>query len=491
MKNKVGKISAALLALSLVTASGFAQDAIETIYLNATNMSVALGESHDEAVATDPNRGPFQNLPLATSLGNVIDAPSADAGELHKPGSTHVWVSGGHLELDFDFGLEYDLLTLHFWNYHSEGYDVDDVTFTFYNALGELIGTLDVQPVLGNATGSDADPVFADHYDLDFPGNVRYVNAWITGTNGEVDFNNIGFTAVRSENQTAQPVAPTSAGRSAADTIESGLLRVTDTSGAANDDAPVVGAIQVILDSSGSMWQTLDGRYRYQVAGDVLADLVTDVLPPEVPFSLRVFGNRQADVCRTDLEVALAPLDASSVAGLISAIEPQPFAGTPLAESIRLVRQDLADAGGPRTVILITDGEESCDGDVDAAIKDLRTDGFDVVLNIIGFDFDAVDVEAARERYRNWAEMGGGQYFDAASAGELASALERSIAPGYEVLDATGTVVARGTVGDDGVELDVGTYDVRVMTDPEMMLRGVEVKVGTTNVDIGAEGQSP
>lgn len=348
-----------------------------------------------------------------------------------------------------------------------------------------------MQPVLGNATGSDADPVFADHYDLDFPGNVRYVNAWITGTNGEVDFNNIGFTAVRSENQTAQPVAPTSAGRSAADTIESGLLRVTDTSGAANDDAPVVGAIQVILDSSGSMWQTLDGRYRYQVAGDVLADLVTDVLPPEVPFSLRVFGNRQADVCRTDLEVALAPLNASSVAGLISAIEPQPFAGTPLAESIRLVRQDLADAGGPRTVILITDGEESCDGDVDAAIKDLRTDGFDVTLNIIGFDFDAVDVEAARERYRNWAEMGGGQYFDAASAGELASALERSIAPGYEVLDATGTVVARGTVGDDGVELDVGTYDVRVMTDPEMMLRGVEVKVGTTNVDIGAEGQSP
>lgn len=233
------------------------------------------------------------------------------------------------------------------------------------------------------------------------------------------------------------------------------------------------GAIQVILDASGSMWQRLDGRFRYEIASDVLTDLVQEVLPEDVPFALRVFGNRAADVCRSDLEVALAPLDRAAVAGVIRGIEPQPFAGTPLAESILLAQADLADASGPRTVILITDGEESCDGDVIAAISELRAGGFDVVLNIIGFDFDAQDVAAARERFLGWAELGGGQYFDAADASELADALERSVAPPFEVTDASGTVVARGTAFGPPVELPGGTYSIRVLTDPVLLFDNV------------------
>ena len=233
------------------------------------------------------------------------------------------------------------------------------------------------------------------------------------------------------------------------------------------------GAIQVILDASGSMWQTLDGRFRYQIANDVLADLVSEVLPEDVPFALRVFGNREADVCRTDLEVALAPLEAGAVAAVIAGIEPQPFAGTPLAESILLAQQDLAGASGPRTLILITDGEESCDGDVEGAITELRSAGFDVVLNVIGFDFDAEDVEAARERFRSWAELGGGQYFDATDAAELADALERSVAPPFEVVDETGAVIARGTVGGSPVDVDGGTYTVRILSEPGQLLENV------------------
>lgn len=38
---------------------------------------------------------------------------TAAAGENHEQG-THVWVSGGTLEIDSDFGIEYDLTTLHF-----------------------------------------------------------------------------------------------------------------------------------------------------------------------------------------------------------------------------------------------------------------------------------------------------------------------------------------------------------------------------------------
>lgn len=248
--------------------------------------------------------------------------------------------------------------------------------------------------------------------------------------------------------------------------------------------AQAAGAIQVILDASGSMWQRLDDRFRYEIANDVLIDLVEEVLPAEVPFALRVFGNRQADVCRSDLEVALAPLEPGAVAQVIAGVEPQPFAGTPLAESILLAREDMAGAGEPRTLILITDGEESCDGNVEAAIEELRGEGVDVVLNIIGFDFDADDVEAARERFRSWAELGGGQYFDASDAAELADALERSVATPFEVLDEAGEVIARGTVGGPELNLDGGTYSVRILSEPVQLLENVRIDGELTELSV-------
>lgn len=178
----------ALAAAALLPPGGEARAA--SIYLNDQNITVALGAS----MAPEP----FANRTAAASLASIIDAPSADAGEFHTQ-TTHVWVSGGPLELDFDFGAEYDLQTLHFWNYHSEGFDVDNIAFTFFNELNQLVGTLDVvDPALGNATGSDGTLIFADDYALSFPSNVRYVNAVLTGSNGQVDFNNIGFTATLS-----------------------------------------------------------------------------------------------------------------------------------------------------------------------------------------------------------------------------------------------------------------------------------------------------
>lgn len=154
------------------------------IYLNSSNISVALGPT------MAPN--PFANQTTAISLANVINAPSATAPEDHLSPTTHVWVSGGSLELVFDFGVEYDLTTLHFWNYFAEAFDVDNVTFTFFDSANANVGSLNVTPALGGAGGN---PIFAEDYALSFPSNVRFVNAVLTGTNAEVDFNNIGFTA--------------------------------------------------------------------------------------------------------------------------------------------------------------------------------------------------------------------------------------------------------------------------------------------------------
>jgi hypothetical protein len=158
------------------------------IYLNGSNISVALSDFHDG----DPE--PFANRSTADSLIGLIDAPSADAGELHGQ-STHIWVSGGQLEVVFDFGVEYDLTELHFWNYHSESYDVDDVDLLFFDSEMNSVGTLlDISPALGNSSGSNFDPIFAEDTPLQVQSGVRFVRATFAGTNSQVDFNNIGFT---------------------------------------------------------------------------------------------------------------------------------------------------------------------------------------------------------------------------------------------------------------------------------------------------------
>ncbi len=70
---------------------------VSAIYLNDQNILVALGSSMSAE--------PFQNQTTAVSLAK-IDAPNAAASENHVSPTTHVWVSGGSLELDFDFGVD-------------------------------------------------------------------------------------------------------------------------------------------------------------------------------------------------------------------------------------------------------------------------------------------------------------------------------------------------------------------------------------------------
>jgi hypothetical protein len=157
------------------------------VYLNNTNISVEVGPGTDST-------GSFNNtFAGGSTIEKVIDAPSATAEEFHTQ-TTHIWFTaeavGGGLELLFDFGIEYDINTLHFWNYTEEGFDVDRVAFTFFDASNSNVGSLEIFPALGSSPG-----ITAQDITLAAPLNVRFVTAFLTGSNGEVDFQNIGFTA--------------------------------------------------------------------------------------------------------------------------------------------------------------------------------------------------------------------------------------------------------------------------------------------------------
>lgn len=161
-------------------------NASAAIYLNNTNITVEVGPG------TSP--GTFNNtFNGGQTIEKVIDAPSASAAEFHNQ-TTHIWYTadavGGGLELLFDFGQEYDISTLHFWNYTGESYDVDNVNFTFFDGFNNFQGSLSVEPALGSSPG-----ILAQDIELLAPLNVQFVTAFLSGTNRQVDFQNIGFTA--------------------------------------------------------------------------------------------------------------------------------------------------------------------------------------------------------------------------------------------------------------------------------------------------------
>lgn len=233
-----------------------------------------------------------------------------------------------------------------------------------------------------------------------------------------------------------------------------GKLRVTSDGAAA---AGAFGAVEFVLDASGSMLQRIGGERRIEIARSALIGLV-DALPADTGFALRVFGHKEANSCRTDLEISQTKIDKAAAAARIKTINAMNLAKTPIAASLAKVTEDLDGAKAPLLVILMTDGEETCGGDPKAAIESLRAGGVDVRVNIVGF---AIDEVGLKETFARWAQVGNGAFFDAQNAQQLKQAVRATLSPTYEVLR-DGNVVASGTVNGEAIELPVGAYAVRV-----------------------------
>jgi len=239
-------------------------------------------------------------------------------------------------------------------------------------------------------------------------------------------------------------------------------------------------AIEVILDASGSMGQTLPtGESRWMAARQALDELADSAFPAGVPVALRVYGHLQPNSCNMALEIGLEPFDADGFRRVVAGIDPKLLSQTPLAEAILAAGDDLAAVEGQRMVILVTDGEESCGGDPESAILSLRERGI-ATVNIIGF---ALRDQAVKEQFLRWAELGGGVYLDAATGEELGSALNLVLQPEFLVLDPDGVEVGRGRVNSDAVVVPSGIYRVQVLSTPGRVVEGVQVverEVGLT-----------
>lgn len=147
--------------------------------------------------------------------------------------------------------------------------------------------------------------------------------------------------------------------------------------------------VLLVLDASGSMYLRLDdGRYRITAAKEALRAIVAQIPDrDDLHVGLRVYGANVAamepDACLdSELVIGVDGFDRDGLLEAIDAVQAQ--GATPIAYSLELALDDLRDVDGSALIVLVTDGAESCGGDVRGAVERLHRSDVEVELRIVG-----------------------------------------------------------------------------------------------------------
>ncbi|MEO0785167.1 MAG: VWA domain-containing protein [Pseudomonadota bacterium] len=178
-------------------------------------------------------------------------------------------------------------------------------------------------------------------------------------------------------------------------------------------------SIMVVFDGSGSMWGQIDGRAKIEIAREALGDLLTG-LPEASPTGLMAYGHRREGDCE-DIEVLQTPQMSGAEAILTAAGNIVPRGKTPLSAAVEEAAELLSFQDTPATVVLITDGIETCNVDPCALGESLESRGVNFTAHIIGFGLS----EQEGRQVACLAQETGGQYIQASDAGELSDAMEQ------------------------------------------------------------------
>jgi len=177
----------------------------------------------------------------------------------------------------------------------------------------------------------------------------------------------------------------------------------------------------LVLDASGSMWGQIDGQAKIVIAKEVMTDLI-DNLSDNSYAGLVAYGHRRKGDCQ-DVEelVPLQAIDKKRLVEQIQAINPK--GKTPITRSIRMTAEKLKTVEEETTIILVSDGKETCEGDPCALVKELKEAGVRFTMYVIGFDVSKEE----RTQLECMARAGDGQYFTAKNAQELRLAANAAV----------------------------------------------------------------
>ncbi|MDY6879224.1 MAG: VWA domain-containing protein, partial [Thermodesulfobacteriota bacterium] len=196
----------------------------------------------------------------------------------------------------------------------------------------------------------------------------------------------------------------------------------TDQDTAKSDSAAASsGNLIFILDASGSMWGKVEGKAKIAIAKEVLTGLIKE-LPDDAVVGLVAYGHRRKGDCN-DVEelVPLGKIDKNKLISTVQALSPK--GKTPISRSVRKTAERIKHLEDETTIILVSDGKETCDPDPCGLVKELKEAGIRFVMHVIGFDV----TEEEKAQLECMAQAGGGEYFTAKTAKDFQMAAKEVV----------------------------------------------------------------
>lgn len=177
----------------------------------------------------------------------------------------------------------------------------------------------------------------------------------------------------------------------------------------------------IVLDASNSMSGYKKGTQKMRIAKQVIGDLVA-TMPDNIDLGLVVYGHRKKSDCE-DIELMIppGPLNQGAFMQTVSAIRAN--GKTPLTNSIEFATEALISSGGGGSIILLTDGLETCRRDPCEAVAALVASGIQLTTHVVAFDLSAKQAQ----EIKCIADQTGGQLLEADDATSLLSALNTAI----------------------------------------------------------------
>lgn len=178
----------------------------------------------------------------------------------------------------------------------------------------------------------------------------------------------------------------------------------------------------IVLDASGSMWGQIEGRAKLEIAREALGSVLGG-MDPATEIGLMAYGHREKGSCE-DIELVVPPA-AGTAQAITEAANAMKFLGkTPLSEAVKRAAAELKSTEEAATVILITDGIETCEADPCALGAELEASGVNFTAHVVGFGLTEEEGQAVA----CLAENTGGRYIQASDAGQLVEALKTTVA---------------------------------------------------------------
>ncbi|MGR3365481.1 MAG: VWA domain-containing protein [Maritimibacter harenae] len=177
--------------------------------------------------------------------------------------------------------------------------------------------------------------------------------------------------------------------------------------------------VMVVFDGSNSMWGQIEGTAKVEIARGVMDNLLGSWTDNR-EVGLMAYGHRNRGDC-TDIETIVAPGQGTREEILERVRDITPTGKTPLTSAVEAAARELSYTDAPATVVLISDGLESCDRDPCALAESLEKSGVGFTAHVVGFGLGDTDAAALS----CIADNTGGQFMSAANADELGAALSQ------------------------------------------------------------------